>query len=223
MDGSRFDALAKALAASGSRRGVVAGLAAGALGLVGVGRAEAVACRMPGGLCREHADCCSGLCGPKDATGRRRCACRAVGDCPPPAVCRAVACQGGACVGSVLPDGTACTASGGTAGTCRAGACVLPTGAACVADAQCQSGDCINGACGSFCPAGSRLGAICGAGFGFACQCRATAEGQQLACIGVAACDVQSCTSSSTCPVGTLCDGSGCFPLCGVSPTASCA
>jgi hypothetical protein len=126
VDGNRFDALARALAAPGTRRRLLAGLAAAALGAVGRRGAEAVACRMPGELCREHADCCSRLCSPKDAIGRR-CACRAVGDCPTAAVCHAVACTAGACVASVLLDGTACTAFGGAAGTCRGGRCAVPT------------------------------------------------------------------------------------------------
>jgi hypothetical protein len=57
VDGSRFDNLARSLAQSGSRRRLVAGLLGGALGLVGFDRAGAVACRTPGQLCRENANC----------------------------------------------------------------------------------------------------------------------------------------------------------------------
>jgi hypothetical protein len=74
MDDSRFDALARSLVAPGSRRRLLAGLAAGALGVIGVGPAGARTCSRNGLVCREHASCCSGYCGPKDAIGRRRCA-----------------------------------------------------------------------------------------------------------------------------------------------------
>ena len=73
MDGSRFDALTKSLALSGSRRRVLAGLLGGALGAVGLGRAEGAECRPDNSTCREHANCCSKLCNPPDAQHRRRC------------------------------------------------------------------------------------------------------------------------------------------------------
>jgi hypothetical protein len=75
MDGSRFDSLTRSLAVSGSRRRLLGGFAAGALGLVGLREVDA-ACRNVGLICRENANCCSGYCGPKDKTGRRRCAVR---------------------------------------------------------------------------------------------------------------------------------------------------
>ena len=61
MDPTRFDALARALAAPGTRRRFVAGLAAGALGALGLRAPAAAACRAVGGTCREHANCCSAL------------------------------------------------------------------------------------------------------------------------------------------------------------------
>lgn len=126
-DGSRFDALTKSLSVPGTRRRLIGALAAGMLGMVGLRRSDAAACRPVGTICREHANCCSGLCGPNDATGRRRCACRADGDCPPPAVCHAVACQNGDCAVSIVADGTPCSLRGGGQGTCKGGACVAPT------------------------------------------------------------------------------------------------
>jgi hypothetical protein len=75
MDGSRFDALARSLSESGSRRRLIGGLVAGALGLSRVRSAEGRTCTGIGSVCREHATCCSGLCGAKDRTGRRRCTC----------------------------------------------------------------------------------------------------------------------------------------------------
>src|SRR4051812_8148611 len=74
MDARSFDALAKAVSAPGSRRRLVAGLVAGALGLAGVRPADAVACRGDGAVCREHANCCFKVCSPPDAQHRRRCA-----------------------------------------------------------------------------------------------------------------------------------------------------
>jgi hypothetical protein len=165
MDDATFDRLAQSWALPGSRRRLLAGLVAGAFGLVGLGEAGAAACRPVGSVCREHANCCSKRCGDKDATGRRRCACQESGDCPPPATCRAVTCETGACVASVVADTTPCTASGGAAGTCQGGACVVPTttttttsttttssllpiGAACTASSQCvPAGPSFSGAC----------------------------------------------------------------------------
>jgi hypothetical protein len=70
VDGSRFDAMTLRIAAS--RRGALRALAAGAAAaLLGRDEAEAVVCRASGDICREHANCCSRLCSPKDATGRR--------------------------------------------------------------------------------------------------------------------------------------------------------
>jgi hypothetical protein len=73
VDGSRFDALTRSLSVPGSRRRLIVGLAAGALGLTG-GRAAVAACRKSGSVCREHANCCAYRCLARDATGRRRCA-----------------------------------------------------------------------------------------------------------------------------------------------------
>ncbi len=71
MDGSRFDELTRALAATASRRRVATGLAAGILGVVGLGRRGrvAAACTPLVRICAAAADCCSGSC----ANGR--CAC----------------------------------------------------------------------------------------------------------------------------------------------------
>ncbi len=124
MDDVRFDRLVQSLARPGSRRRLLAGLAAGALGLAGLDRAAARACSAPGAACREHATCCSKLCGPKDATGRRRCRCRTGADCP---------------------------ALGGAARTCRGGSCVVPpakkTAPAPFGVDCAQNGDCASGIC----------------------------------------------------------------------------
>lgn len=126
VDGPRFDAIARTVARTRSRRQLIAGLLGGALGLAGLGRTDAVVCREPGRSCRGDADCCSHDCGPVDATGRRVCRCRTGRDCPPAAVCPAVACQGGACVAGVI-SGEPCRLPGGGAGTCHGTTCVAPT------------------------------------------------------------------------------------------------
>jgi hypothetical protein len=142
MDGHRFDEWARTIAASGSRRRLLAGFAAAALGLAGVRPGQA-ACRAPGTTCRENANCCSGLCGPKDATRRRRCRCQFDADCPA-ADCRVRTCDPttGLCSNpTVAPDGTPCTSvSGGSccSGVCGIDACTAPT---------CASGPCACGLC----------------------------------------------------------------------------
>jgi hypothetical protein len=97
VDGPRFDAIARAAAAPGSRRRLLA-LASAALGIAGRDRADAAAiCRTPGQLCRENANCCSRACA-TDATGRRVCRCHTQADCPPPTnKCLAATCAGGLC------------------------------------------------------------------------------------------------------------------------------
>src|SRR5215208_3192135 len=106
MDGPRFDLLTKQLIASGSRRGLLKGLAAAAVASV-LGRtefgADAAACRAPGRTCAEHANCCSGLCGPKDATLRRRCRCASPADCPAPGRCGEAVCADGVCHEAITP------------------------------------------------------------------------------------------------------------------------
>src|SRR5688572_22079944 len=81
MEGQRFDEIARTFAKSSSRREALrrfGAVAAGAgLALLGRGRTEAAACRGEGAVCREHANCCSGTCGPKNQTGRRTCICDA--------------------------------------------------------------------------------------------------------------------------------------------------
>lgn len=75
MDGRRFDVMTRAWATGrASRRGMLAAIAGSLLAALGP-RAAAATCRPVGRSCREDANCCSGLCGDKDATGRRLCAC----------------------------------------------------------------------------------------------------------------------------------------------------
>ncbi|HEY7034765.1 MAG TPA: hypothetical protein VH482_25725 [Thermomicrobiales bacterium] len=203
MDGSRFDALTRLLSIAGSRRRLIAGLAAGAFGLVGAERAEAVACRTPGSLCRENANCCSGVCGPKDRTGRRTCRCRTGADCAaagasPQRLCAdglCVACPSGdVCAGGVCPPGDVCA---GGACTCTADA--APARPPCGADPACC-------AC------------LITAGCGPACANHA------INCTSDLCSDFQNCPNGDECPPDHVCAfeicGAGnrnlCFPRCGV-------
>jgi hypothetical protein len=142
VDGPRFDALARSVAASGSRRRLVVGLLGGALGLVGLGTTDAAVCRTPGRLCRQNADCCSHLCA-SDATGRRTCRCRTTADCPPPTnTCLAATCvpATGACTHPAKPNGAPCNDGNPCTrtDTCQNGVCTGANPVVCTALDQCH-------------------------------------------------------------------------------------
>ncbi len=79
MDGSSFDRITRRLAVATSRRGGVAALVAGALGIAGISAAEAsrgagrrhekLACRNDQSECTAHEQCCSGICKLKPGSG----------------------------------------------------------------------------------------------------------------------------------------------------------
>lgn len=170
MDDLRFDRFVQSLAAPGTRRRFFAGLAAGALGLAGLNHTEARICSAPGAVCREGATCCSGKCGSKDRTGRRRCACTKSLDCPVPDSCHVATCTAGACGTEATVDfgtdlahcgrcGRICPAPANGAAVCDAGqcditcsdgyeevegACKLPFGATCTSGSECASGTCVH-------------------------------------------------------------------------------
>jgi hypothetical protein len=109
MDGSRFDAIARSLAESGSRRRLLAGLTTGAIGLVGVRAADAAVCRAPGERCRADANCCTGACA-KDGKGRHRCDCQGAADgtaCAHGTCCAGACCAGSTVCGTVIRFGEA--------------------------------------------------------------------------------------------------------------------
>lgn len=114
MDGSRFDALARAMVNARSRRSVL-GAAFGGLAAAMLGdRVNAAGTmRSIGEICRKNGDCGSGLCGPKDRTGRRYCGCVTATDCPEPSTpCGAATCVAGVCgTGGFKSAGTVCRAS----------------------------------------------------------------------------------------------------------------
>jgi hypothetical protein len=231
MDPQRFDALARTLATSGSRRRVLTGLAAGALGMIGIG-AEARTCTGAGTVCRENANCCSGYCGPQDASGRRRCACVA------PTV---------ACDGRCVDPATAYLSDVGNCGAC---------GKSC-SRTRCQIATCVNGVCGlapdsvmvgRSCDDGNRctVNDVCRAdgscaGTAVTCtpqdQCHSAACNQatgacdQTPLSGIACNDGDPCITGETCTVGVcgggtpvdcshlngqcvegFCSGGACFP-----------
>lgn len=118
MDNRNFDDLAKELAAARSRRdalkklGRTLAIAVGIGGPVGgilwssTGDASSV-CRPGGRTCREHANCCTGTCLPRDETGRRRCLCEpGTTPCGDECCARGEACIAGHCQ-TPTPVGTA--------------------------------------------------------------------------------------------------------------------
>lgn len=123
MDGTQFDRITKALAGR-SRRAVLKGgagaLLGGALAGLGTGRVGAAPPRRIGEICRKGGDCASGLCLPKDATGRQRCGCATDDHCPSNGVdaCGTSTCQ---------PDGTCVSAAPCADGECcHEGVCRSP-------------------------------------------------------------------------------------------------
>jgi hypothetical protein len=132
VDDHSFDALTRRLAGPRSRRSVVRslGLAAGAaLGVLGrTATGLAATCRPKDAICRKAGDCCSGYCGPKDATGRQRCGCGTPSVCGAQTSCDA---SGDPCCAC------ATTAEGQT--SCVA-ACELSEFQSCAASADCPAG-----------------------------------------------------------------------------------
>lgn len=148
MDGQRFDDIARSWADGVSRRKVVksvaAGIAAAALTMVGLGKAEAVRiCQVRGQVCCVNGDCCGNQCAPDAATGRRRCGCP---------------------VGSATCGATCC----GKGETCQNGQCQSACQTECCADTDCAAGDsCCNGACADLLTDANSCGActtLCGTG-----------------------------------------------------------
>lgn len=162
MDSGRFDHLTRHLATRPPRRAVFRGVLAGVLGLVSIEQTEARVCSAVGTLCREHATCCSGLCG-RDLTRRLRCQCQSANDCPTPTgQCQIATCTNGVCgravaVGQSCNDGDSCTA-GETCqldGTCDGGTLApcsetCPTGV-CPSGESCTTGECVSLPLGIYC------------------------------------------------------------------------
>lgn len=109
MDSNRFDALARAAASAPSRRSLIAATLSG-IATIALGRsADAAKKRLAGEVCREHSNCTSNFCGPKDSRGRRVCVCATGADCPAPqAPCAAAICNAGVCGQGPKPKDTIC-------------------------------------------------------------------------------------------------------------------
>jgi hypothetical protein len=214
VDGDRFDDWARSFAASSSRRGVLRGLlggaAAGALGLAGARGAGAVACRTPGELCRENANCCSRLC-VADTAGRHVCQCRTEADCPPPTnKCLAATCAGGVC-GTAPAVHCAALDQCHLAGTCdpSTGVCSnpnAPNGTACDDGNRCTQTDaCQGGTCVGGNPIACRAEDQCydvGTCDPATGRCSSPAKADGTACT-----DQDACTQTDTCR-GGVCTGS---------------
>ena len=108
MDGTRFDALTRTLALGQTRRrmlGALTGVFAAAL----TASAGAATKRRRGEICRKDGECASGVCGPKDGSGRRRCAAGTGDSCTDPSECPNGDCLGGTCcTGADFCEGSFC-------------------------------------------------------------------------------------------------------------------
>jgi hypothetical protein len=245
MEGSQFDRLARAFGASHTRRGVAALLAAaGALPLLGHGDADAKKkkkkkkCKAPkvkcGKKCLPAGSCCSDAnCGGNGACQGNTCACftgfrRCNGSCiPKDNCCGDAECGGGVCSGGqcrcldgTRPCGGKCIPEGGC---CEDAECGSPckTCQNNVCSAGCGAGElCLaNGTCGNTCSVSGGCDNDAG------CSCNVT--GGDAVCrrsvgpsTGQVHCDSQpTCTTTATCPAGTVCSSicspSRCIPLCG--------
>jgi hypothetical protein len=191
VDGARFDAITRSLSEPVRRRRLVVGFVAGALGLVGVRPTDAAACRAPSLVCREHANCCSGRCGPKDRTGRRRCRCQSPHNCPVPDACHEATCAAGVCgTVPVTPVATLADCGGRCDDLSSAAAVTLCSQTVpCPRCADCAALGCAPGGVAGIGPAG--IGLYCTV---------ATFDG--------------FCSTFTDCPVGHGCFGVNCLPIC---------
>lgn len=218
MDGQRFDAFTKALAVRRSRRGILGVLGGAAAGLLGTSALAAT--KRPGNaVCRKDGDCASGVCLPKDATGRRRChggignACHADRECKSGHCVDGVCCDG-ACVGQCESCAVA-----GNAGTCTtisgapaAGRPACAGTGVCAGTCDGTSSSCVYPGTETICGAASCEGTTYAApatcdGSG-ACRPGATVDCDPYVC-GDGAC-LESCTSGQECTSSLCIDGACC-------------
>ncbi len=133
MDAERFDALARSLFVSPSRRSLLGAVVGGALATVGMDRAEAK-------KSRKKKKCKN--CGECQQCTKRKCVAKPDG----------TACSGGSiCQGGICASGCTCTAPAICGGP--DGECCDPEGTPCTSFAGCCSGECDflvgGGTCGS--------------------------------------------------------------------------
>jgi hypothetical protein len=219
VDGSRFDLLTRILATSSSRRRLLAGLASGALGLTGVRLADARTCTGLGSVCRAHASCCSGSCGPKDRTGRRRCGCATAADCPAPGPCLDAVCvtATGRCETRPSTNGTACNDRNACTqnDTCQNGVCVGGNPVVCTPLDQCHDAGTCNPKTGACSNPDKADGVPCNdtnaCTLGDTCQGGVCTGGSQVACVNINPCVTDFCDPAIGCTTtpreaGTACD-----------------
>ncbi len=189
MDGDRFDAFARIVAAGVSRRRAIrfaaGGIAATALAVLGGGADARPRCRQDDRACSKHAQCCSGYCRQRQR-GRDVCA-----PCESGIVCGDICCPPGAVNGCTTVNGpnglvASCLCPEGTFYDPARNVCGCPE--TCEQDFDCCSGKCCQGVC--------------------------CAEGQDRCCGGVCA-TIEDCV----CPPGTACGGSASCTRCGVTYT----
>jgi hypothetical protein len=220
MDDSRFDQLTRSLAISRRQalRGLVGAVGGGVLVAVGLGSAAARSCGAPGRICREHANCCSNVCGPKNRSGRRLCQCATAADCPAPSgPCTTATCAGGACgtavaVGVACDDGNPCT----TNDTCAADGQCRGTPVVCTAKDSCHDAGVCSQETGQCSHPSRPDGSGCNGGdacsTGDTCQAGRCVAGEAVVCDAQDECHVAGVCdpATGTCSNRNAPDGTGC-------------
>ncbi len=164
--------------------------------------------------CADDLTCIRGACVDGD--------CLAADDCAADQVCVARRCVPGDCAADRdCPDGALCLFNTCTAG-CRvdgdcppdADRCVDLRCVACVADAECPDGRCVDGACAPGCAADPDCGPgrLCIDGACLAGQCRGDDDcGARARCID-RLCVLDDCALDADCPAGQACTDGRCAP-----------
>ncbi len=209
MDGTRFDALSRALAATSNRRSTLRGIAAVVLGggAAGLVASDSVAagrtCRIAGQKCVGNRQCCSGVCDTARTTPRarrNRCTCGDLASC------------GSACIDTQTSHDHcgACNHACGADWVCIAGDCTCEGETTC--DGACCNNSCVDldtdadncGACGNSCGANH----ICSAGKCYlTCTPPATGSGD---CGNPTACMIDSNGNVYNIDNWSTFDGEGC-------------
>jgi hypothetical protein len=200
VDDASFDALARSLAPSASRR-ALAGVAAGVLAALAPASRPASAKRRKKRNKRKKKRRCTPACAAAKPCGSDGCG-GSCGACQDPETC-----QGGTC--ACVPDcggGTLCGGDDGCGTACDCGAQAFCQDETCVAcDPPCPAGQrCVHGTCtctpsNNQCPMESDLDR---------CACGGqTVDGDGQTCADkFSACDIdRPCTTHEDCPVGSVC------------------